>query len=161
MDEKDIRILCGIASEKTASPDKIGEITDIPKSTVHYRITQLQEQGVIKNDLHEIDLEKFGISLTLISEIWAKFEEGYHQRVGDKIADIEGVNQVYFTMGDTDFMVVAHLTDRDMVQRLVEDYEGIDEIKRTSSKYTISTVKDEANALNDFEPETLIDALYD
>jgi DNA-binding Lrp family transcriptional regulator len=161
LDEKDIRILCAIASEKTASPDKIGEITDIPKSTVHYRISQLQEQGVIKNDLHEIDLEKFGLSLTLISEIWAKFEEGYHKHVGEKIADIEGVNQVYFTMGDTDFIVIAHLTDRSMVQRLVEDYEGIDEIKRTSSKYTISTVKDEANALNDFEPETLIDALCD
>lgn len=159
MDRKDIRILCAIASEKTASPDKIGKVTDIPKSTVHYRISQLQEQGVIKNDLHEIDLENFGLSLTLISEIWAEFEEGYHNSVGDKIADIEGVNQVYFTMGDTDFVVIAHLTDRDMVQRLVEDYEGIDEIKRTSSKYTISTVKDEANALNDFDPETLIDAL--
>lgn len=159
MDEKDIRILTTVAREGTASPDKIEAATGIPKSTVHYRLNQLRESGVIKNDIYDIDFEKVGLSITLISEIWAEFEEGYHETVGEKLAEVEGVNQVYFTMGDTDFVAIARLANREMVESLVEEYEAIDEIKRTSSKFVISTVKDEPNPFNDFDVETLIEAL--
>ncbi|UHQ98178.1 Lrp/AsnC family transcriptional regulator (plasmid) [Natrinema zhouii] len=161
MDEKDIRILTAIAREGTASPEEIEAVTDIPKSTVHYRLNQLRESGVITNDLYDIDLTEVGLSITLISEIWAEFEEGYHEKVGEKLAEVEGVNQVYFTMGDTDFVAIAHVANRKMVESLVEDYEAIEEIERTSSKFVITTVKDEQNPLNDFEAETLIDALTD
>lgn len=159
MDERDIRILSAVAEEGTASPEKLAAATDIPKSTIHYRLEQLREDGVIVDDVGTLDLEKAGLSITLISEVWAEFEEGYHETVGKKLAAIEGVNQVYFTMGDTDFVVIAHATDRGMVERLVEDYEGIDEIARTSSKFVITTVKNEQNPLNDFETETLVEAL--
>ncbi len=161
MDEKDIRILTAIARDGTASPDEIENATGIPKSTVHYRLNQLREAGVIENDLYDINLEKVGLSITLISEIWAEFGEGYHDTVGEKLAAVEGVNQVYFTMGDTDFVVIAHLANREMVETLVEDYESIDEIERTSSKFVITTVKDEQNPLNDFDVETLVTALAD
>ncbi|WP_254524379.1 Lrp/AsnC family transcriptional regulator [Natrinema caseinilyticum] len=161
MDTKDVQILTTLASAGTASPETIEELTGIPKSTVHYRLTQLRESGIIENDIYDINLEEAGLSITLISEIWAEFEEGYHDTVGEQLAAVEGVNQVYFTMGDTDFVVIAHLANREMVEKLIEDYESIDGIDRTSSKFVISTVKDEPNALNDFHVETLIDALAD
>ncbi|WP_115865685.1 Lrp/AsnC family transcriptional regulator [Halorussus litoreus] len=161
MDEKDIRILTAVADEGVRSPDKIEDITGIPKSTVHYRLEQLREEGVLKNDVYDMDLEKLGLSITLISEVWAEFEEGYHETVGEQLADIEGVNQVYFTMGDTDFVVISHVTDRKMVESLIADYEAIDEIRRTSSKFVVTTVKDETYPLNDFDYQTLVDALID
>lgn len=159
IDEKSIRILSAIAKHKTGSPDRITEITDIPKSTVHYRIQQLKDKGVIKNDLFEIDLEKVGLSITLISEVRAEFEEGYHERVGQKLSEIEGVNQVYFTLGDTDFILVSHLVSRQEVERLVEEFEATDEIERTSSEFVITTVKNEANPMADYETETLLESL--
>jgi len=161
MDEKDIRILTAVADEGVRSPDKIEDITDIPKSTVHYRLEQLREEGVLDDDVYDMDLGKLGLSITLISEVWAEFEEGYHETVGEQLADIEGVNQVYFTMGDTDFVVISHVTDRKMVESLIADYEAIDEIRRTSSKFVVTTVKDESYPLNDFDYETLVDALID
>jgi DNA-binding Lrp family transcriptional regulator len=159
MDEKDIRILAAIAEGATGSPEKIHEKTGIPTSTVHYRINQLREEGIIKNDLFDIDLGKLGLSITLISEVWAEFEEGYHKNVGEKLADVEGVNQVYFTMGDTDFVVISHVANREMVEGLVEDFEAISEINRTSSKFVITTVKNEPYPLNDYELDSLVDAL--
>ncbi|WP_089826753.1 Lrp/AsnC family transcriptional regulator [Halogranum amylolyticum] len=159
MDKKDIRILKAIAGEGTNSPDKIQDITGIPKSTVHYRLKQLREEGVLKNDLMEMDLSEIGVDITLISEVYAEFGEGYHTTVGEKLEAIEGVNQVYFTMGDTDFVVIANVTKRAMVESIIEDYESIAEIERTSSKFVISTVKDETYPINDFEYETLVDTL--
>lgn len=161
MDEKDIRILKAAATEGTDSAMAIHEHTGIPKSTVHYRLKQLREDGVLKNDLMEMDLSKIGLSITIISEVYAEFGEGYHEAVGEKLANVEGVNQVYFTMGDTDFVLVAHATSRAMVESLVEDYESIDEVRRTSSKFVITTVKDEMYPINDFEVETLVEAIVE
>lgn len=161
MDERNIRILQAVADLGTGSPDEISEYTDIPKSTVHYRLTKLKEDGIVTDDLFDVDLEKLGLEITIISEVIAEYDEQYHDEVGEKLADIEGVNQVYFTMGDTDFVVIAHLSDREMVQRLISDYEMIDEVVRTSSQFVVETVKDESHPLNDFELETLVETTTD
>lgn len=161
MDEKDIRILKTLAQEGVNSPEKIQEHTGIPKSTVHYRLDQLRDQDVLKNDLGEMDLSELGLSITIISEIYAEFEEGYHKTVGEKLSQIEGVNQVHFTLGDTDFVLIAHVTDRKMVESLINEYESIDEISRTSSRFVITTVKREPHPINDFEVESLVEALVE
>lgn len=159
IDEKSLRILSAIARQKTGSPDRIAENTGIPKSTVHYRIQQLKDEGVIENDLFDVDLEAVGLSITLFSEVRAEFEEGYHETVGDELGGIEGVNQVYFTLGDTDFIVIAHLASRQEVERLVEAFEAISAVERTSSKFVITTVKNESGPIADYETETLLELL--
>ncbi|MDJ1434527.1 Lrp/AsnC family transcriptional regulator [Halostagnicola sp. A-GB9-2] len=161
MDQRDIRILQAIAQLGSGSPDEIADHTDIPKSTVHYRLTKLKEADVVTNDLFDIDLEKLGLDITVVTEVIAEYDEQYHKQVGNKLADIEGVNQVYFTMGDTDFVVISHLSDREMVNRLISDYERIDEVVRTSSQFVVETVKDEPNPLNDFELETLLEQTHE
>lgn len=160
LDERDIKILFAIADRETDNTEIIHEETDIPKSTVHYRLQNLKEEGVITNDLYELDLDEVGLSLTVISEVWAEFDEGYHERVGEQLADVEGINQVYFTMGDTDFVLIGRLTSRDMVEELIEDYESIDEINRTSSKFVISTIKtsEGIGTLRDYDRASFLDA---
>ena len=157
MDEKDIRILHAAAARKTASPERIHEATGIPKSTVHYRLKELRKDGTVTDDLQNVDLNEFGLSITLVSEIWAEFSEGYHETVGEKLSAIEGVNQVYFTLGDTDFVVISHLPSRKHVEDIVGQFEKIGEINRTSSKFVISTIKNEPNPVSDYAPETLTD----
>jgi DNA-binding Lrp family transcriptional regulator len=155
MDERDVEILKAIADLGEPSPKIIESKTGIPKSTVHYRLENLRESGIIKDDLFNLDLSAIGLDLTVISEVNAEYEEGYHEEVGRKLSEIEGVNQVYFTMGDTDFIVIAHLADRKMVEDLISAYERIDEVKRTSTSFVITTIKDERTPLRDFELDTL------
>ncbi|MFC7045769.1 Lrp/AsnC family transcriptional regulator [Halobacteriaceae archaeon GCM10025711] len=156
MDRRDMEILKTIAELGDPSPKRIEEETDIPKSTVHYRLNKLREEGVIRNDLYDLDLEKVGLTITVISEVMAHYKEAYHEEVGRKLSEIEGVNQVYFTMGDTDFVVIAHLPDREQVESLIEGYEAIEEVERTSSKFVISTIKNEPNPLRDYSLDSLV-----
>jgi DNA-binding Lrp family transcriptional regulator len=156
MDEKDIRILRTIATIGTDSPAKLSEQTTIPKSTVQYRIENLRDEGIITNELFDIPLEKVSLDLTVITEVGASYDEGYHDEVGRKLGQVEGVNQVYFTMGDTDFVVISHLADRDMVEHLIGEFEAIEEVERTSSKFAIKTVKDEDRPVNEYEKGTLV-----
>lgn len=157
MDDQDIEILATMAELSNPSPKKIEEHSDIPKSTVHYRLAQLKEEGIIKNELHEINLKALGLQITVITDVMAQYGEEYHESVGRELAEIEGVNQVYFTMGETDFVTISHLPNREMVEGLIEEFERIDEIQRTNSKFVISTIKNEPNPLRDYDVESLLD----
>jgi DNA-binding Lrp family transcriptional regulator len=161
MDDKDAEILNAIAKLKTGKSEAIEAETGIPKSTVHYRMSRLQEQGILSNDLYDVDLESLGLDLTVVSEITAEYAAGAHEEVGSQLGDVEGVNQVYCTMGDVDFIVVAHLPGREAVEELVEQFERIDAVEHTSSRFVISTVKDEPRPLNDVSMETLRDLVPD
>jgi hypothetical protein len=55
--------------------------------------------------------------------------------------------------------VISHLSFRQEVERLVGEFEAINEIERTSSKFVISTVKNESNPIADYETETLFELL--
>jgi len=159
MDGKDLMILSAVSELRTGSPEEIAGATSIPKSTVHYRLDNLKEEGIIENDLLDLDISKIGINITVISEVMAEYEEGYHDHVGQKLSEVEGVSQVHFTMGDTDFIVISHLAGRDMVERLIRDFESIEEIERTSSKFVIKSIKDNAHSIEGYELETLTDRL--
>lgn len=155
MDERDVKIIKKIAEIGEPSPKAIEEETGIPKSTIHYRLENLREEGIIEDGLFTLNLDKIGLNLTVITEVMAEYSEGYHEEVGRKLSDIEGVNQVYFTAGDTDFMVIAHFASREMVEDLISSYERIDEVERTSTNFVITTIKNERIPFRDFEFDTL------
>lgn len=115
----------------------------------------------MENDIFDIDLAKIGLNLTVITEVSAQYREGYHDDVAQILSEVEGVSQVYFTMGDTDFVVIAHLANRGMIEQLIEQYEAIDEVAKTSSKFVVKTIKNENRSLNDYETESLIDLFDD
>lgn len=157
MDELDLRILKTIAKEGTGSTEQIHQALDVPQSTIHYRIEKMKDAGVILNDLYDIDLRAVGLRLTLISEVIAEYGELTEGGVGERLGEIEGVDKVYFTLGDVDFVLVAHLTGRDMVEQLVNDYENVEGVQRVSSKFVISTVKDSPRPLAGYSIETLLE----
>ncbi|WEL16514.1 MULTISPECIES: Lrp/AsnC family transcriptional regulator [unclassified Halorhabdus] len=160
MDERDVRILKAIADLGTDSPEQLHEETEIPISTIHYRLNNLREDGVIENDLNDIDLDAVGLGVTVIVEVLAEYS-GTYDAVAEKFGEIEGVTQVYLTMGETDFIVIAQLTDSDMVERLISDFEALDEVERTNSTFVISTLKDSHRALEAYELDTLLAELVD
>ncbi|WP_224335513.1 Lrp/AsnC family transcriptional regulator [Haloprofundus halobius] len=158
MDERDITLLKAISDLGTGSPERLHEATGIPVSTIHYRLNNLKEDGVIENDLYDVDLEKFGLGVTVIVEVLADYS-GSYEDVGEKLMEIEGVTQTYFTMGETDFIVIARLTGSEMVERLISEFEAVEEVDRTNSTYVISTLRDSQRVLQSYSVETLVEEL--
>ena len=160
MDERDVTILKAIADLGTGSPEQLSEETDIPVSTIHYRLNNLREEGIIENDLYDIDLEAAGLGVTVVVEVLADYSDSYEE-FGEKLLAVEGVTQAYFAMGETDFIVVARLPDSDAVERLISDFETIDGVERTNSTFVISTLRDTDNPLESYSLETLVEELAD
>jgi DNA-binding Lrp family transcriptional regulator len=160
MDERDVTILKAIADLGTGSPEQLSEETDIPVSTIHYRLNNLREEGVIENDLYDIDVEAAGLGVTVVVEVLADYSDSY-EAFGEKLLAVEGVTQAYFAMGETDFILVARLPNSDAVERLISDFEAIDGVERTNSTFVISSLRDTDNPLESYSLETLVEELAD
>ena len=160
MDERDVRLLKAIADLGTGSPEALHEETDIPVSTIHYRLNNLKEAGVIDNDLYDFDHEELGLGVTVIVEVLADYD-GPYETFADELLAVEGVTQAYFTMGETDFVVIARLSSSDTVERLISDFEAIPEVDRTNSTFTIATLRDESRAPATYDLDTLVSELTD
>lgn len=158
MDDRDIRLLKAIADLGTGSPEQLHEETDIPVSTIHYRLNNLAEEGILTNDLYDVDLEAVGLGVTVVVEVLADYS-GTYDDVAEKFRQIEGVTQVYLTMGETDFIVIANLPDADTVERLIRDFENLSEVERTNSTFVISTLKDSQRALESYDLDSLLSEL--
>jgi DNA-binding Lrp family transcriptional regulator len=159
MDERDVRLLRAIADLGTGSPEKLHEETDIPVSTIHYRLNNLRDEGVITNDLYDLDLEAVGLGVTVVVEILADL--GEREVVERELLDIEGVTHLFSTMGETDFIAVARLPDADQVGRLIDDFEHVATVERTNSTFVIEAIHEDARALGSYDLETLLDVLVD
>ncbi|WP_430505513.1 Lrp/AsnC family transcriptional regulator [Haloparvum sp. PAK95] len=158
MDERDVRLLKAISDLGTGSPERLHEETDIPVSTIHYRLNNLKEAGVIDNDLYDFDHEELGLGVTVIVEVLASYE-GPYEEFADELLAVEGVTQAFFTMGETDFIVIARLSSSDAVERLIGDFEAIPEVERTNSTFVISALRDEPRAPATYDAETLVEEL--
>ncbi|MFB6093735.1 MAG: Lrp/AsnC family transcriptional regulator [Halanaeroarchaeum sp.] len=160
MDERDLRILKAISDLGTGSPERIHEETDIPVSTIHYRLNNLREAGVIENDLYDLDLEELGLGVTVIVEVLADYSDSYED-VADQLLEIEGVSEAFFTMGETDFVVIARLSGSEKVERLIREFEAIDQVERTNSTFVITPLREGHRILESYSIETLVAELGD
>ncbi|WP_380677102.1 Lrp/AsnC family transcriptional regulator [Salinigranum sp. GCM10025319] len=159
MDERDVRLLKAISDLGTGSPDRLHEETGIPVSTIHYRLNNLREAGIIENDLYDVDLDAVGLGVTVIVEVLADYDS--YEAMSEELLAVEGVTQLYFTMGETDFVLVARLPDSDEVERLISDFESIPQVDRTNSTFVISSLRDSNRPLQSYSLDSLLEALVD
>ena len=160
MDDRDVRLLKAISTLGTSSPEALHEATGIPVSTIHYRLNNLKETGVVENELYDLDHERLGLGVTVLVEVLAEYDGTYESFAAELLA-VEGVTQAYFTMGETDFVVLARLSSTDTVERLISDFESIPGVERTNSTFVVATLREESRGPATYELETLIEELTD
>ncbi|PHQ45107.1 transcriptional regulator [Halorubrum sp. C3] len=156
MDEKDIQILKALEELETTSTEAVSNTTEIPLSTVHYRLNNLRDAGIITNERLDLNLDEFGLGVTILVQIFTKDDQS-HTESGEAIAEIEGVTNLFFTMGSTDFIALARLPNSDSVERLISDFEALNEVARTDSTFVIERELDSHYPLQQYREETLIE----
>lgn len=140
-DEMDIELLRCVESDFDVSLDALSEELDLSKSAIHYRLKNLKENGVIRGVTADLDPVSFDLNMVAISEVSVTHEEGYSESIGADLAALDGVEQVYYTMGDVDFVVISRVQDRTQMNDLIEEMVAIDEVNETSSRFVMDEVK--------------------
>ncbi|MHA1803037.1 MAG: Lrp/AsnC family transcriptional regulator [Promethearchaeota archaeon] len=148
LDETDMRILNLLQNDARMPLNEIAkrlsnEVSKISKSTVHYRIKRLEEEGVIKGYYAKVDPSKIGEDITIVVNIRAKFGKGYHERIGKKLSKIPGVWAVYFIFGENDFTVIARCKNRKELFEKMQILYNSEDVERTTTQIVGKVVKED------------------
>ncbi|SEH13495.1 DNA-binding transcriptional regulator, Lrp family [Natronorubrum sediminis] len=153
LDETDLKILEAVEDDYERSLEELAEELDISKSTIHYRLNKLKENDVISTPSVSIDPNALGLNMLLITEVSVSHERGYADDIGDQLADIDGIVDVYYTMGDVDFVILARVQDRDQMNTLIDDVIAIEGVNETSSRFVMQEVETNADLMGTMSEE--------
>lgn len=159
VDKRDLDLLAYIENDFDASLEEIAEDLDLSKSTVHYRLQKLREKDVIEGVSVDIDPLVLGLNIMVITEIMVTHESGYIDDIGEALADIDGVQQVLYTMGDVDFIVMSRAQDRSQINDIVDGIVSIPGVNKTSSTFVMKEIKTDGKPVSNMS-EKMLDNIY-
>lgn len=141
LDDQDLRLLERIEADFDASLEELADELELSKSAVHYRLKKLRERGVIRGVTADVDPLALDLSMMMITEVSVDHESGYAEDIGTDLTELDGVSDVYYTMGDVDFVVVSRAQNREQMNELVDAIVSIDGVNETSSTFVMKELK--------------------
>jgi len=152
LDDTDVELLRRIERDFDVSLDTLADELPLSRSAVHYRLSKLKETGVVEGVTADLDPLAFGLDMVAITDVSVTHEEGYSEEIGTELAAISGVEQVYYTMGDVDFVIIVRVRDRDRMNEVINRIVAIESVKETSSRFVMDEVKSSPKVLtNSFD----------
>jgi len=148
LDETDLSILKRVEDDFDVSLETLAEELDLSKSAVHYRLNNLKESGVIQGITADVDPLAFGLELVAITDVSVTHEAGYSEELGTELISLQGVEQVYYTMGDVDFVVISRIQTRDQLNDLINRIVAVDGVNETSSKFVMEEFDNERKVID-------------
>ena len=148
LDETDLAILEQVEEDFDVSLETLAEVLDLSKSAIHYRLKKLEDDGVIQGVTADVDPMAFGLEMVSITDVSVTHEQGYSEDVGESLLAIDGVEQVFYTMGDVDFVVVSRVQSREQLNELVDRMVAIDGVNETSSRFVMREFESSASVTN-------------
>jgi len=142
--DKTDRSLLGMLQRDCRVPlQEVAKRLGVPKSTVHYRIKKLEQEGIVDGYHARVNAAKLGFDYLAAVLVRAKYGPKYHEKVGRKLAKIPGVWAVYYVLGDIDFVVLIRAKDRDDYMKKLDQLSSLPGTERTSTQVVVKVVKDD------------------
>ena len=145
LDETDLEILERVEGDFDVSLGTVAAELDLSKSAIHYRVNKLKESGVIRGVTADVDPLAFGLEMVSITNVSVTHEQGYSESIGEQITSIRGVERVFYTMGDVDFVVISRVQTRGQLNDLIDELVAIDGVNETSSTFVMDEFHDGQN----------------
>ena len=141
LDEVDVELLSYIERNNDVNLEKLSEELGLSKSAVHYRLQKHRDEEVIQQVSADLDPLAFGFNMLMITEVSVTHEPDYATEIGDEFTEVPGVQQVYYTMGDVDFVVISRTQNREQMNDLINTIVSIDGINETSSRFVMAEIQ--------------------
>lgn len=122
LDDKDRRILEALREDAQETTKAIAETTGIPRTTVHDRITRMEDRGIIRQYTVIPDYEALGEATTAFVFLTYDARSSVSQEdVAAELGDIEAVYEVHMISGDWDIIAKVRGESLEQIGDLVID----------------------------------------
>ncbi|HLE97033.1 MAG TPA: Lrp/AsnC family transcriptional regulator [Candidatus Thermoplasmatota archaeon] len=145
LDEKDRLILRELRDDAKKTTKTIAENTSIPRTTVHDRITKMEQGGVIRKFTVVPDYELIDEPTTAFVFVSYNHTAGTSQReLADQLAKLDGVYEVHLISGDWDILAKVRGKDVETIGELViERLRDLSGVGKTVTCTVFKTVKED------------------
>ncbi|AIU69234.1 transcriptional regulator [Thermococcus eurythermalis] len=145
LDATDIRLLRELKENARENIASLSKKLGIPRTTVHYRIKKLVDEGIIEKFTVKPNYKKLDLGTTAF--ILARYDpdSGLTQReVAERVAALEGVYEVHIVAGEWDLLIKVRAPNAEEIGKIVVDrLREIKGIDQTVTMVSFVTVKEE------------------
>lgn len=140
LNEVDVKILKALLEDARFSSRQIAKNVGVSVGTVLSRIKKMEDEGLIKGYSVNLDHEKLGYQLTVVTEITVA--KGRLVETEAEIAKIPNVCSVYDVTGLTDAVIVAKFRSREDLGAFTKRLLSLPYVERTNTHVVLTTVKE-------------------
>ncbi|MFB6270141.1 MAG: Lrp/AsnC family transcriptional regulator [Halobacterium sp.] len=138
LDDTDRAILRALQSDARKPFSEIAREIDMSSATVHDRVNRMEEAGVIKGYHADIDPKAIGLGTSAI--VGLRIEQGREEETLDRLAEIEGVQEVNLTTGEWDIILRVYAENTDSLRDLMfEEIADMDGFSRSQTMVVLGT----------------------
>jgi Lrp/AsnC family leucine-responsive transcriptional regulator len=145
LDAIDLKLLRELRENARENIASLSKKLGIPRTTVHYRIKRLLDEGIIEKFTVKPNYKKLDLGTTAF--ILARYDpdSGVNQReVAEKVAALDGVYEVHIISGEWDMLIKVRAPNAEEVGRIVVDkLREIKGVGQTVTMVSFVTVKEE------------------
>jgi Lrp/AsnC family transcriptional regulator for asnA, asnC and gidA len=138
LDDTDRAILRALQSDARTPFSEIAREIDMSSATVHDRVNRMEEAGVIKGYHANVDAKAVGLGTSAV--VGLRIEQGREEETLDRLAEIEGVQEVNLTTGEWDIILRVYAEDTDSLRDLMfEEIADMDGFSRSQTMVVLGT----------------------
>ncbi len=146
LDDMDRKVLRELLRDSKRSFRELARSLGVSTATVISRVQRLESSGLITNYTVQVDHEKLGYELTVITEITVS--KGKLLEVEEEISKIPNVCAVYDVTGLTDAMVIAKFKNRRSLSDFTKKLLSMPYVERTNTHVVLTTIKEDFRMIN-------------
>jgi len=140
IDELDLEILKILSIDGRKNKNTIATKLKRSPNTIIKRISNLEENGVIKNYGVQIDYEELGYKIIALIEITVS--KGKMLEVEQEIAKIPNVFAVYDITGEYDALILARFKNRENLSKMIKKIHTSSDVERTNTHIVLNVIKE-------------------
>ncbi len=138
LDETDREILRALQADARKPFSEIAREIEMSSATVHDRVNRMEDAGVIRGYHADIDPKAAGLGTSAV--VGLRVEQGREQDALDRLADIDGVQEIHLTTGEWDIVLRVYAEDTDTLRDLMfEEIADVDGFARSQTMVVLAT----------------------
>ncbi len=134
-DNLDARLLLALTAQPRATTLALAETTGASRNTVQARLNRFDDSGILRSFEHRIDPAALGYRLTAFIMIVVRQQQ--LDEVGDAIAQVPEVVEVYGLSGPVDLLARVVAQDADELYRIAGQILATPGVERTETALTM------------------------
>ncbi len=145
LDKTDVQVLTEVLRDSRQSYREIARRIGVSPGTVVSRVRDMEEKKIISKYTAQVDFEKLGYDLTVVTEI--TISSGMVFEAGIEITNMRESCAIYNVTGDSDVMVIAKFRNREELSNFTKALLKIPNVERTKTHLVLNTLKEDFNIL--------------